>query len=271
MMTTIYKHHQQFTSYTKGSIEEILQHCSHIIKNEKIIAINDSDIKEILKIANECSENALRVLGLAIRSNIQKNEFKNSETNMTFLGFCSMYDPPRDEVRAVIEKCNNAGVRIIMITGDHPKTALAIATYLKIAQKGERVISGKELLTMNFDDLMVAVKDCHVFARVSPTDKINIVKALKANNDVVAMTGDGVNDAPSLKMADIGIAMGINGTDVAKDAANLILLDDNFTTIGKAVEEGRRIYTNLQKVIMFLVTGNISEIFIILLFSMMIN
>jgi Ca2+-transporting ATPase len=175
-----------------------------------------------------------------------------------------MFDPPREEVKETIAKCHRAGIRVIMITGDHPSTARAVAEYVGICQPKEKVLDGSHLAKLKFNQLCNEVKTVNVFARVSPTDKINIVKALQHNGQVVSMTGDGVNDSPSLKMADVGVAMGITGTDVAKDAADMILLDDDFNTIEKAIEEGRRIYNNIQKVIAFLVSGNVAEILIIL-------
>ena len=176
-----------------------------------------------------------------------------------------MIDPPRKEVIKAVETCHEAGIRVIMITGDHKITAMAIAKELHIFREGNTVISGQELAEMTDEQLDEAVKNCVVFARVSPSDKLRIIQSLRRTGEVAAMTGDGVNDSPALKEADIGVAMGITGTDVAKDAADMILLDDNFTTIEHAIREGRRVYRNIQKVIQFLVAGNIAEILIILL------
>jgi Ca2+-transporting ATPase len=183
----------------------------------------------------------------------------------------AMYDPPREEVKKIIEICHTAHINVIMITGDHPLTARAIGTYLNICNANDEVLTGHDLELLTFHELKEKVKTVKIFARVSPSDKINIVKALKANGKVVAMTGDGVNDSPSLKLADVGVAMGITGTDVAKDAANIILLDDNFSTIAVAIKEGRRIFSNIQKVIAFLVAGNIAEILIILVATLFTN
>ena len=182
------------------------------------------------------------------------------ENNLTFIGIVGMIDPPRKEVAASVKTCREAGIRTIMITGDHKVTALAIAKKLNIYQTGDLAISGTELDQMSDAELDQAVEKATVFARVSPADKLRIIQSLKRNCEVTAMTGDGVNDSPALKAADIGVAMGVTGTDVAKDVADMILLDDSFTTIAHAIKEGRRVYRNIQKVIQFLLVGNIAEI-----------
>ena len=208
------------------------------------------------------SEDALRVLGFAMRTltALPTDDNENVEFDMTFVGVTGMIDPPRKEVADSVRTCRQAGIRTIMITGDHKVTALAIAKELDIYREGNIVISGEELDTMTDDELDDAVKTTTVFARVSPADKLRIIQSLKRTGEVAAMTGDGVNDSPALKAADIGVAMGITGTDVAKDAADMILLDDSFTTIAYAIKEGRRVYRNIQKVIQFLLVGNIAEI-----------
>uniref|UniRef100_UPI0026713F43 cation-translocating P-type ATPase n=1 Tax=Anaerofustis stercorihominis TaxID=214853 RepID=UPI0026713F43 len=185
---------------------------------------------------------------------------ENIEFDMIFLGAVGMIDPPREEVIDAVETCHKAGIRTIMITGDHKITAMAIAKKLHIYKDGNTVISGDELDNMNDDELDKLVGTAAVFARVSPKDKLRIIKSLKRVGEVAAMTGDGVNDSPALKAADIGVAMGKSGTDVAKDSADMILMDDNFTTIEYAIKEGRRVYRNIQKVIQFLLAGNIAEI-----------
>ena len=208
------------------------------------------------------SKNALRVLGFAMRilPILPSDDDESVEFDMTFIGVAGMIDPPRKEVADSVRICRRAGIRTIMITGDHKATALTIAKELDIYRKGNTVISVEDLDAMTDDELDDAVKTTTVFARVSPSDKLRIIQSLKRSGEVVAMTGDGVNDSPALKAADIGVAMGVTGTDVAKDAADMILLDDSFTTIACAIKEGRRVYRNIQKVIQFLLVGNIAEI-----------
>lgn len=261
-MTTVNDMPEGYVSYTKGAVDEMLPLCSHVLTGEGVRPMTDSDRRKILDLCNNMSKNALRVLGFAKRSltKVPENETDNVEFDMTFIGAVGMIDPPRKEVIGAVETCHEAGIRVIMITGDHKVTALAIAKQLHIFRKGNTVITGPELDEMTDEQLDEAVKTCVVFARVSPSDKLRIIKSLKRTGEVAAMTGDGVNDSPALKEADIGVAMGITGTDVAKDAADMILLDDNFTTIEHAIREGRRVYRNIQKVIQFLVAGNISEI-----------
>ena len=208
------------------------------------------------------SQKALRVLGFAVKNlkHLPEDEEEDIEFDMTFIGVAGMIDPPRKEVAESVRTCRNAGIRTIMITGDHKVTALAIAKELSIWQEGDTVISGEELAAMSEEELDQAVEQTTVFARVSPADKLRIIQSLKRNGEVAAMTGDGVNDSPALKAADIGVAMGRTGTDVAKEASDMILLDDSFTTIAYAIKEGRRVYRNIQKVIQFLLAGNIAEI-----------
>lgn len=261
-MTTVHKIEDEIVAYTKGAVEELLPLCSDILTDQGIRPITDTDRKQILNLCMKMSEEALRVLGFAKRilDYIPVDENENVEENLTFVGMAGMIDPPRKEVIQAVETCHAAGIRVIMITGDHKVTALEIARQLHIFRKGNTVITGPELDEMTDEQLKEAVKTAAVFARVSPSDKLRIIKALQSNEEVAAMTGDGVNDSPALKAADIGIAMGRSGTDVAKDAADMILLDDNFTTIEHAIREGRRIYRNIQKVIQFLLAGNIAEI-----------
>ena len=202
------------------------------------------------------------MLGFAKRNidELPENDSEDLEWNLTFLGVAGMIDPPRKEVAESVRVCREAGIRTVMITGDHKVTAFAIAKELGICQEGDSVISGEELNHMDDETLDAKVKTAAVFARVSPADKLRIIQSFKRVGEVAAMTGDGVNDSPALKAADIGVAMGITGTDVAKDAADMILLDDKFTTIAYAIKEGRRVYRNIQKVIQFLLVGNIAEI-----------
>ncbi|MDO4308961.1 MAG: cation-translocating P-type ATPase [Eubacteriales bacterium] len=261
-MTTVHKNDGEIVAYTKGAVEEMLPLCSSIVTEQGIRPMTETDRKQILDLCMKMSEEALRVLGFAKRtlSCIPTDENENVEEDMTFVGMTGMIDPPRKEVIQAVETCHGAGIRVIMITGDHKVTALEIARQLHIFQEGNTVVTGPELDEMTDEQLREAVKTAAVFARVSPSDKLRIIKALQSNEEVAAMTGDGVNDSPALKAADIGIAMGKSGTDVAKDASDMILMDDNFTTIEYAIREGRRIYRNIQKVIQFLLAGNIAEI-----------
>ncbi len=261
-MTTVHRIKGQWKAYTKGAVDEMLPLCTHILTAKGIRPITEADRTNIAKLCISMSENALRVLGFAMRtlSNFPLDDDENLEFDMTFVGAVGMIDPPRSEVAESVRTCLAAGIRTIMITGDHKVTALAIAKELAIYQEGNTVISGDELDSMTDGELDEAVKTTTVFARVSPADKLRIIQSLKRTGEVAAMTGDGVNDSPALKAADIGVAMGVTGTDVAKDASDMILLDDSFTTIAYAIKEGRRVYRNIQKVIQFLLVGNIAEI-----------
>ena len=260
-MTTLHEINGQYVSFTKGAVDEMLPLCNHIMTDNGVRPITTNDKKRILNLMQNMSNEALRVLGFATRvvDNLP-SEGTDLENNLTFIGISGMIDPPREEVAESVKTCRQAGIRTIMITGDHKITALAIAKKLNIYQNGDSAISGIELDQMSDDELDQAVKKTTVFARVSPTDKLRIIQSLKRNGEVTAMTGDGVNDSPALKAADIGIAMGVTGTDVAKDVADMVLLDDSFTTIAYAIKEGRRVYRNIQKVIQFLLVGNIAEI-----------
>ncbi|WP_315167852.1 cation-translocating P-type ATPase [Metaclostridioides mangenotii] len=261
-MSTVNNIDDKFTLYTKGAVDEILPLCTHILTSSGIREITDKDKNNIQKLCLDMSKDALRVLGFARKdiASVPEEDDENIEFDLTFVGAVGMIDPPRKEVAQSVEICRKAGIRTIMITGDHKDTAIAIAKKLEILNEGDTVISGEELDSMTDDELDKAVKTTTVFARVSPADKLNIIRSLKRTGEVAAMTGDGVNDSPALKSADIGVSMGITGTDVAKDAADMILLDDSFTTIAYAIKEGRRVYRNIQKVIQFLLAGNIAEI-----------
>ena len=250
-MTTLNRMPEGMIAYTKGAVDEMLPLCTHFLTNSGVREMTDTDRRKILELCNKMSNDALRVLGFAKRqlTKVPEDETENIEFGMTFVGAVGMIDPPRREVISAVETCHDAGIRVIMITGDHKVTALAIAKQLHIFRKGNTVITGPELDEMTDEQLDEAVKSCVVFARVSPSDKLRIIKSLKRTGEV-----------PALKEADIGVAMGITGTDVAKQAADMILLDDNFTTIEHAIREGRRVYRNIQKVIQFLVAGNIAEI-----------
>lgn len=261
-MTTVHEIGGKIVAYTKGAVDEMLPLCTHVLTKEGVRAMTEEDRAQILALVQKMSAEALRLLGFAKRelAAVPDDEEADVEVNMTFVGAVGMIDPPRNEVIGAVETCHTAGIQVIMITGDHKITATAIAKQLHIYQEGNIVVTGQELDEMTDDELDAAVKKTTVFARVSPSDKMRIIRSLKRNGEIAAMTGDGVNDSPALKEADIGVAMGITGTDVAKDAADMILMDDNFTTIEYAVREGRRVYRNIQKVIQFLVAGNIAEI-----------
>ena len=261
-MTTVHRMENQWKAYTKGAVDEMLPLCTHILTAKGIRPMTEADRTNIAKLCFNMSENALRVLGFSMRtiSNVPQEDDEDLEFDMTFVGAVGMIDPPRSEVAESVRTCLTAGIRTIMITGDHKVTALAIAKELAIYQEGNTVVSGDELDSMTDDELDEAVKTTTVFARVSPADKMRIIQSLKRIGEVAAMTGDGVNDSPALKAADIGVAMGVTSTDVAKDASDMILLDDSFTTIAYAIKEGRRVYRNIQKVIQFLLVGNIAEI-----------
>lgn len=260
-MTTIHEINHEYVAYTKGAIDELLPLCDYIYTSDGLRKLSQKDKDSILSLAHQMSDKALRVLGFAKKnlSNLPQDG-EDTENHLIFLGAVGMIDPARDEVKDSIKMAQNAGITPIMITGDHKNTAVAIAKNLGIYSDNTTVISGSDLHTMSDQELDQAVKSATVFARVSPNDKLRIIQSLKRNNEVVAMTGDGVNDSPALKEADIGVAMGINGTDVAKDVADMILLNDSFTTITAAIKEGRKVYRNIQKVIQFLLVGNIAEI-----------
>lgn len=260
-MSTIHEINNEYVAYIKGALDELLPLCDSIATSNGVQKLTKTDKENILALSHKMSDQALRVLGFASRTILnlpQENE--NIEQHLVFLGAVGMIDPARDEVKASIKMAREAGIKTIMITGDHKNTAVAIAKNLGIYANGNTVISDTELNEMTDSELDQAVKSTTVFARVSPNDKLRIIQSLKRNEEVVAMTGDGVNDSPALKAANIGVAMGISGTDVAKDVSDMILLNDSFTTITAAIKEGRKVYRNIQKVIQFLLVGNIAEI-----------
>ena len=257
--------------YTKGALEELLKLCPYILKNGEVIDLTDDIKNKILVKCENLSSKAYRILGFALKTiDFMPIEGDDIESNLIFIGISCMIDPPRDEVLESIKTFKDAGIKVVMITGDHRLTAVAIAKELSIFNDGDIAMTGEELHKLSDDELVNKAKNITVFARVAPEDKLKIVKAYKANGEVVAMTGDGVNDSPALKAADIGVAMGKVGTDVAKNAADMLLLDDNFTTIEVAVREGRRVYSNIQKVIQFLLSGNIAEVLVVF-FSTVFN
>ncbi|MEK6983151.1 MAG: cation-translocating P-type ATPase [Nanoarchaeota archaeon] len=254
LMTTMHKRHGEKISYVKGAPEVVLNLCNYINIDGKIRRLTKDDKAEILEINKQFADDALRVLGFAYKTVLDTQP----EKNLIFAGLQGMIDPPREEVKLAIEKCKKAGIKVVMITGDHEITARAVAKKIGLAGK---IVTGTQLDEMK--NLEETVEDIAIFARVNPEHKIKIVDALKKKGHVVAMTGDGVNDAPALKKADIGIAMGISGTDVSKEASSMVLTDDNFASIVNAVEEGRGTYDNIRKYIGFLLSGNIGEVLII--------
>ncbi|MFH0867693.1 MAG: HAD-IC family P-type ATPase, partial [Candidatus Woesearchaeota archaeon] len=259
IMTTIHDFDNEKLAFVKGAPEVVLGLCTSIYENGKIHKLTEAKKKDILQINKEFGNDALRVLGFAFKTVMSKDR---AEKNLTFVGLQGMMDPPREEVKEAIKKCKKAGIKIVIITGDHEITAKAVAKEIGIEG---RSITGAELEKIKEKDLEKYVEEIVIYARVNPEHKIKIVDALKKKGHVVAMTGDGVNDAPALKKADIGIAMGITGTDVAKEAADMILLDDNFASIVNAVEEGRGVYDNIRKYFSYLISGNIGEVMIIFL------
>jgi Ca2+-transporting ATPase len=261
-MTTLHAIQEGSVAFSKGAPEIILASCTRRLVRENgethEKALVDADREQILEIARSLADQALRVLGVASKSGATLG---NAERGMTFLGLAGMIDPPRPEAKESVRKCEQAGIRVIMITGDHPVTAQAVARELGIL-KGGRAITGAQLDALSDAELEREVAGIDVFARVSPAHKLRVVTALQKGGSVVAMTGDGVNDAPALKKADIGIAMGITGTDVSKEAAAMTLTDDNFASIVAAVEEGRGIFSNIKKYLMYLLSSNIGEMLI---------
>ncbi len=258
-MTTIHQHNRTFISYTKGALDQLLDECTHIWQYGKAVLLTPYEKKKILQASKMVSENAQRVLALA-RKQIQHANEQGVEQQLCFIGFAGLIDPPRDEVKDAISTCHKAGIQVVMITGDHPLTAFAIAKQLNIASNEDEVMSGSQLEALTDKQLKEQIHQIKVFARVTPQHKVRIVKAFRSLDYVVAMSGDGVNDAPSLKQADIGIAMGKGGTDVCKQASDIVLADDNFATIVKAIEAGRGIYLNIQKAILYLLSCNLGEI-----------
>ena len=270
LMSTVNKYNDgSYRIFTKGAVDELLKRCDRIFINGKVREIDEQDVENILEANNSMAKNALRVLGMAYKdSDSEVNE--NLESSLIYIGMVGMIDPPRPEVKSAIDKCKTAGIKTVMITGDHKITAIAIAKALGILDDESEATTGPEVEKMTQEELEERVKHYSVYARVSPEHKVRIVKAWQKHGEIVAMTGDGVNDAPALKTADIGAAMGIVGTDVSKEAADIILTDDNFATIVAAVEEGRRIYDNILKAIQFLLSSNIGEI-ITLFFATLVN
>ncbi len=255
-MTTLHSADNAVTAYSKGAPEVILETCTAQVTENGNAALSREDKENILEMARQMAGEALRVLAVAARPNAS---IESAEREMIFLGLVGMIDPPRPEAKAAIQTCERAGIKVVMITGDHPVTAQAVAQELGLF-KGGRVVIGSELEAMSEAEFESEVENIQVYARVSPAHKMRVVSVLQERGHTVAMTGDGVNDAPALKKADIGIAMGITGTDVTREAAAMTLLDDNFATIVAAVEEGRGIFGNIKKYLMYLLSSNIGEI-----------
>jgi len=265
-MTTIHRTERGREAFSKGAAEVILDSCSRILRGGEEIPLAPQARQEVLARAQEMAGEALRVLGLASR--YLPEESSEAEKEMVFLGLVGMIDPPRSEVKEAIRKCDAAGIKAVMITGDHAITARAIAQELGIL-KGGLVLTGPELERLGEAEFEGMAERVEVYARVSPAHKLRVVTALSKKGYVVAMTGDGVNDAPALKKADIGVAMGITGTDVSKEAADMVLTDDNFASIVAAVEEGRGIFGNIKKYLMYLLSCNLGEILLMLLSVLM--
>ena len=267
MMTVIMKVNGKEVCYMKGAPERVLERCDSVLENGKIKPLTAQKKKQIYNYIESMSNRALRCIASAYKEeHVVKND--SVEENLIFLGVAGSMDPPRVEVKDAVLKCKMAGIKPVMITGDHKNTALAIAKSINICNTDDQAITGDELEKMSDDELVKRVDKLRVFARVSPNHKLRIVKAFKKNNNIVAMTGDGVNDAPAIKEADIGVAMGISGTDVTKEAASMVLMDDNFATIVSAVEEGRIIYDNIRKFIRYLLSCNLGEVLTMFLASL---
>lgn len=255
MMSTQNVYHEKKILFVKGALDRVLERCSKIAVCDQVVPLTETERKKIMKMNAEMCKNALRVLAFAY-----KESESTEEEDLTFLGICGMQDPPRPEIMSAVEKCRGAGMRPVMITGDYKDTAFAIAKQIGIVHNENEVMSGEDIDKCSDEEFSKVVEKINVFARVSPAHKVRIVEALKKNGHNVAMTGDGVNDAPSMKKASIGIGMGKSGTDVTKEVADLIITDDNFATIVVAVEQGRKIYSNIQKTVKFLFSANMAEI-----------
>ncbi len=264
LMSVVVRHGAETGAiYTKGAPETLLERCSFEQLPNEVIPLSTARRAELLQESQAMAERALRVLGLAWRE-ADESSMTGGEHELIFAGLAGMIDPPRDEARRAVARCKSAGIRPVMITGDHPATALAVGRAVGIVHANGSVIEGAELDRLSEDELLGRVAQLPVYARVSPEHKLRVVRALRARGEVVAMTGDGVNDAPAVKTADIGIAMGITGTDVTKEASDMVLTDDNFASIINAVEEGRGIYDNIQEFVHYLLACNASEIALVL-------
>lgn len=270
MMTTMHRQSDGVVlQFTKGAMDVVLQRCTGIWRNQKIEPMREEDREELNRMNKRMADRALRVLCAACKWNEHiETDMETAESGLVFLGLCGMMDPVREEVKPAIAQCRKAGIRPVMITGDHIDTAVAIAKSLTIITDTSQAMSGSTLDTLSQEELTARIDQTFVYARVKPEHKVRIVDAWKSRGYVVAMSGDGVNDAPAIKRANIGVGMGITGTDVTKNVADMVLADDNFATIVSAVQEGRRIYDNIRKAIQFLLSSNISEVLSIFLATM---
>lgn len=269
LMTTVHRVEGTTLVFTKGAVDELLAKSTHMLLDGQEVPIDDTIASSIRRANDNMGENALRVLAMAYKESPSLEEAAPFESNLVFVGLVGIIDPPREEAKKAVELCIKAGIKPIMITGDHKITAMAIARHLGIMGEGDRAISGFELEEMSDEELKQNIKDYSVYARVAPEHKVRIVKAWQSLGHVVAMTGDGVNDAPALKAADIGAAMGMTGTDVAKEASDMVITDDNFATIVSAVEEGRKVYANILKCIQYLLSCNVGEILLIFIATLL--
>lgn len=267
LMSTVHQLEGKYIMITKGAVDVLLNKVVSMEKEEGIVAFTEQDRQKIMQINQNFSENGLRVLAFAYKE-LQEVRLE-TEDNYTFVGLMAMIDPPREESKLAVKECIKAGIRPVMITGDHKVTASAIAKQIGILTEGKKAVDGAEIDNMTEKELENFVEQVSVYARVSPEHKIRIVQAWQKKGNIVAMTGDGVNDAPALKQADIGVAMGITGSEVAKDASSMVLTDDNFATIVKAVENGRNLYQNIKNAIQFLLSGNTAGILAVLYASLM--
>ena len=260
---------EDYTMITKGAVDVMLDRVDYIQKGGKTVPVSAEDVENICRVNEQYSREGLRVLGIGYRSFSQaKNISADDEKGLVFLGLIAMMDPPRQESAAAVADCKRAGICPVMITGDHKVTAAAIAKRIGILEDISQACEGSEIDKLSDEELNSFVENIRVYARVTPEHKIRIVRAWQERGNIVAMTGDGVNDAPALKQADVGVAMGITGTEVAKDAASMVLTDDNFATIIKAVESGRNIYENIKKAIQFLLSGNFAAILVVIAASL---
>lgn len=267
MMSCVYSIGSKKYVFVKGSPKEVIGQCNTIAIDNKKKPLNPKDKTKLMKIDADMGSSSLRVLAFAFKEIGQKEDLtdaENMECKLTFVGFMGMMDPPRENMVSAIALCNRAGINVIMITGDQSATASAVARQIGLIEKDEETLSGEELKDIDDEQLFNKIQNVKVFARTSPTDKLRIIDVLRKHGHVIAMTGDGVNDAPALKKADVGVAMGITGTDVSKEASHMVITDDSFATIVTAVEEGRGIYDNLKKFVLYNLTGIVTELFVVL-------
>ena len=263
-MITIHRRGERCVAYVKGAPEVILERCTRILRGSSVEQLSKDERQRFLDYASSMAKQALRVLGLAFRELSSCEEIEDANHNLVLIGLVGFFDPPREEAKLAIKRCKEAGIRSVMVTGDHALTAAAIARELGMLERG-RVLVGRDLDQMSDEELESVVEEVEVFARITPAHKLRIVQALQRRGQLVAVTGDGVNDAPALKRADVGVAMGVTGTDVAKEAADVVLADDNFATLVRAVEGGRIIYDRIRKFVRFLLTTNLAEVLILAL------